>query len=413
MSLLFFEPIPLISTESLGDFAEPSFVGHHYGDLRRTRVRAIKINPQIWLVGAHPWQAVTHCWVGDKRTLGFQPFTQEDSDGITRQYVRLTLPPSSDAFTVEVAGLGKMSSRTGRLLENPADIIRDIAELCGRELSMPFFKEACDARTLRIAGSVIEDKSLRHYVNEIVESCGAVWAGDTAFFRDDPIVYANYIRSPISVEHSRTLDDVAGFQSVYYNWNESRQWNGSHVQLAAVGCQYDNLSVYYAKWLRQPRDAERLARELLQRKAGEFVKIKATVPARYKGADAVTVDSANFTGSFRIETALHSPSTTEITGQILIEAYDNIRLKHATQEIPLNRTERVDVVILENGEVEIAVFDQQNRPLAGIFVTIDNQQTQETNQLGVVSFTLGKGDHTLSLSGQDIDNSDPFPLYIP
>lgn len=412
MSQLFFEVVPLIDTNNLGDFAEPQFIGHHYGDLQRTRVRCLKITSQLWLVGAHPWQSVDYCWVGGKRAVSFKPFIREDSDGVTRQYVELPLPPASDGFTVEVAGKGKMKSN-GQLIENPADIIKDLAALCGKDLPFQLFKEACDAKNLRIAGSVSEARTLRAYITEIVESCGAVWAGGSIFFPLDPLTLISRVREPLALSHELSALDVCGKLSVYYNWNEADQWNGSHIQVEAVGSRYDTLGVYYAKWLRQPKDAERLARELLGKRAGDFVKVSALVPNAVKAGECLDIDSANFEGGFRVLTAVQEPGATEVTGELILSTFENIKVVRQTQEIPLTRTERVDVAILENGQVEIAVFDQQNRSLAGIFITLDGATTKQTSALGIATFELSSGDHTVVLSGEGIENSDPFPLYIP
>lgn len=408
-----YEAIPLVTSQALGDFSEPLLIGHHYGDLRRTRIRCIKITPQVWLVGAHPWLSVDGCWVGDKRTIAFEPFVQEDNDGAMRQYIRLSQPPASDAFTVEVSGRGKVSSVTGLLMENPDVIIEDITALSGRPLTFPFFREACYKRDLKIAGSVHEDRTFRSVIAEIVESCGARWAGAEVFFPLEDFTYTKAI--PAIGSSSYTLDslDVCGVIDVYYSWNQSRGWNGAHLQMEARGCRYSNSGVLYAKWLRQAKDAERLVREALRVRAGEFVDVTATVPGLYNAGEMVEISGDNFSGPFRILAAQQTPVETTIEGRIVLSLYANLRLTHFTQEIPLTRSERIDVALYPNNVVEITVFDQQNRILSGIFVTIDNKVTLRTDARGLVSLTLSSGDHLIILSGENIDNSDPFPLSIP
>lgn len=406
------EKIVLERTELLGDYSDPQPIGHHYGDLRSSWVRCSKITPQLWLVGAHPWQQVTRCRVGGKETFSFEPRLREDTDGVLRQYVYLSLPPSSDAFTVEVTGLGKVSAVNGKLLENPDEIIEDIASIAGRAFNFPLFREACSEKRLKIAGSVVEDRTVRSYVAEILESCGAVWLGTNAAFHPDTLGAATEILYPNALKEVVSVLDVCGKLDIFYNWNEARGWNGSYMQLEAKGSQFDRTGVIYAKWLRAQRDVERLGRAVLGKRAGRCTQVSATVPGEVLPGTVVLLSGLYFPGPFRVLTAVVAEEETDITGEVLLETYPNIKVSRFTSEASSQRSERVDVAIYENGECEITVFDSQNRPMEGVLVTIDYRVTKKTDERGIVVFVLTKGNHTLTLSGSEIENNDPYPLYI-
>ena len=413
--LTLFENVPLISTEMFGSFTESSLIGHHYGDLTSSKVKCIRIEPTLFLVGAHPWQQITACFVSQQRTDGYSAITRVDTDGVTRQYIQLTTPPAMDDAIVEVSGKGKQSSVTGKLLQNPDEIIEDIAKLCGRMLNFPLFREACNQRGLRIAGSVYEARSLRAYVNEIIESCGALWLGTNAvFYPGVPLGYASPVRDIDDVVESITMEDVAGKMGVYYAWNQSAERNGGYIELEAIGCQYDNKGIYYAKWLRLARDAEDLARRLLGKRAGEYVKVQATVPGVVRAGTVIEISDEMYNGDMLVTKATPKEVETDIEGELIISTFNNMKVTHFSNENASIRSERVDVLLnIPKKEAIISVFDSQNRPMAGIFITYDGAVTKKTDNNGSTTFNITSGNHTLVLNGPGIDNNDPYPLFIP
>jgi hypothetical protein len=414
-TLPLFENVPLVSTEVLGTFAESKLIGHHYGDLTGSRVRCIKITPITWLVGAHPWQSIDSCYVGGAKSDGFEAFIQPDADGIVRQYVQLTSAPAQDEFLVEVAGKGKMSSKTGRLLENPDEIIEDIALLGGRTLNFPLFREACNQRGLRIAGSVYEARSFRSVINEIVVSCGALWLADNVvFYPGVELGYAEPLTSYSELAQSVDLNAVAGVLGVFYGWNQARERNSSYIELTAVGCQYENKGLVYAKWLRSNRDAEDLARRILGVRAGRFVNIRATVNGVVHAGSVRDLQARAFSGKMLVTAAAPKEVETAISGQIILETFTNLKLTAFSSESITQRNERVDAVIdLEAHEVTLTVFDAQNRPMKGIFITLDGATTKKTDELGSATFAIATGNHTIVLTGDTVTSSDPYPLFIP
>lgn len=413
--LTLFENIPLVSTAKLGSFFANTLIGHYYGDLSRSRVKCIKIEPTLYLVSAHPWQAITNAFIAGNRTDGFDPKTRTDTDGVTRQYITLTSPPTEEDPTVEVAGRAKQSPISGKLLENPDEIIEDIAKLSGRVLNFPLFREACNRRGLRIAGGVYEAKSLGSYVKEIIESCGARWLGDNAiFYPGEPLGYAKPLRTLDNVIQQIHMEDVAGKLGVYYAWNQAGERHGSYIELEAIGCQYDNKGIYYAKWLRLARDAEDLARRLLGKRAGEFVKVTAKAPGVVRAGAVVGIENEAYNGTMLVMGATPSDVETDIDGEIIISTFNNMRVTKFSNENMSIRSERIDVLLdLVKHEATITIFDAQNRPMAGVFVTYDGAVTKKTDKLGVVVIAISSGNHTLVLDGPGIDNNDPYPLFIP
>lgn len=411
-ALMLFEDVPLVTTDKLGAFFDSRPIPHHYGDLTRTRVRCAKVEPGLYLVAAHPCQTIEKCFIDNADTDGFEALVRPDVDGVARQYVRI-LPSASDSPIVEVCLKGKMNSITGRLIENPDEIIEDIAKLCERVIRFPLFREQCNLRGLRIAGSVYEARSLRSYINEIIQSCGAEWLGDNAVFYPPVEGYARPIVVS-SVTCHVAMTDVAGILSVFYGWNHSQERHGSFIELVAQGCQYTNKGVFYARWLRQTRDAEELGRRILAKRAGEFVKVTATAEGRVRAGEVVQIEDRNFSGKLLVLAATPTDVNTQIEGEIVISEYPKLIVTQFSSENLAVRSERIDVLLnLQKMEATVTIFDQQNRPMEGILVTYDGAVTKQTNRVGTVVFAVSSGTHTLLLEGEKISSSEPFPLIIP
>jgi len=406
---MLFEDVPLATTEVLGDYQETGLIAHHYGDLRRSRVRCQRITGTMWLVSAHPWQAIDFCYLGGVRIQGWSAVRRTDIDKVTRQYVQLNTaaPPN---LTVEVSGQAKMNPISGKLLENPDEIIEDIAKLGGKTLSFPLFREACNQRNLKVAGSVYRAQSIRAYIKEIIDSCGAKWLGDNIVFYPKTIDYAAEINFPSELNHTLSLEDVAGTISLFYGWNHARDQNGGFLQMEAVGSRYTNKAVYEAKWLRQPKDAEALATRLLGKRAGQFIKTTAKVPGVVRAGDDVILRSRSYQGPMTILTAQNNGVETDITGEVIISAYTNLRLTRFSAEVLSKRGERIEVSF-SNGQAELTILDTQGRAMAGIFVALDQGTAKKTNDKGSVSFVTSPGEHQIALSGPGID-PEPFPIYI-
>lgn len=406
---MLFEDVPLATTEVLGDYQETGLIAHHYGDLRRSRVRCQRITGLLWLVSAHPWHSIDFCYLGGVRIQGWTAIRRTDVDKVTRQYIQLNTAPAPN-LTVEISGRGKINPANGKLLENPDEIIEDIAKLGGKKLSFPLFREACNQRGLRIAGSVYRAQSIRAYVKEILDSCGAKWLGDNAVFYPESIGYAEYIQFPSDVTEELALDDVAGQITLFYGWNHAREQNGGFLQMEAVGSRYTNKAVYEAKWLRQPKDAEELAARLLGKRAGQFIKITAKVPGVIRAGAHVEVKSKSYQGPFTVLTAQNNSVETDITGELIIATYANMRLTRFSAEVLSKRGERIEVAYAR-GAAALTILDTQSKAMPDIFVALDGGVAKKTNDRGEVTFNTQPGEHTIALSGPSID-PEPFPIFI-
>lgn len=407
---MLFEDVPLVTTEVLGDYQESGLIGHHYGDLTRSRVRCQRVTSALWLAGAHPWQSISNVYVGGSKVAGgWASVVRADVDKITRQYIAFNTGVA-DSLTVEISGKGKMNAISGKLLQNPDEIIEDIGRIGGKSISFPLFREACNQRGLKVAGSVYRAQSTRSYIKEILDSCGAKWLGDNVVFYPEAITYAARINFPVDVQHELTMDDVAGQLSLFYGWNHAREQNGGFIQMEAVGSRYTNKGIYEAKWLRQPKDAEALARQLLGKRAGLFVKTTAKVPGVVRAGEHVIVKSRSFEGPITVLTAQNNGVETDITGELIIAPYSNIRLMRYSAEILSRRGEKIEVAYAQ-GQAELTVLDPQGRPIEGVFVALDQGAGKKTDIKGKVFFITTAGEHTIALAGDNID-PEPFPIFI-
>jgi hypothetical protein len=172
-------PLPLRTTAAWAGYREAAIIPHRYGIsggalLQYDRARTVF----VW--ADHAVTAV------DEVTLGGQPVGNwaarngTDIAGRVVAFVEFD-QPVPDNVELIARGRGKRDRLTGALLDSPADVVRDILRLAGRDLpagALGEFRAACRRAGITVGGSIDTEVSARAAVQELCASIGAVWAPD-------------------------------------------------------------------------------------------------------------------------------------------------------------------------------------------------------------------------------------------
>lgn len=401
MYLLLHENLPLRTTRMLGDFADDRVLPHRYGDLRASRFSLIKLTLSSWFAADHAMQ-ISAVQVDDEETLGWQQETRSDVDGNTWTVINLAAPAAPDAI-VTASGIGKLDPRTGRLLENPADIMEDVLRLAGRSETFPQLRAEAAAEALNLAGSLDEMKSITAWLDSIAYSAGAVWTPPLARLYPTTSVRGPVTDldrfSTVNVIATSDIEDTCDVLRVSYNRDESNDRALAYVELSARPYSYSGVSKEVVlPWLRTAQNAESVGRRMLQRMAGrtyaitlagigeegsavrtcEWVRLVDHPGWPFDASDpllmtlAVSVDPSK----------RHNEMTLEH-----IATYPAIVVSAHSLAVPVGVGAAVDIVI-SNGVVTIGVTDEDGHPLANSWVSLDGGVAKKTNAQGKVSFSI-------------------------
>lgn len=406
-----YENLALRSSEVLGDFAGIFPLEHRYGDLSKSKIRLGKISETVYFVADHPMASVDSVQESGQEVIAWRSFTKPDKAGITSTYVELAQAPAQVNSVITASCRGKLDARTGKLIENPADIIQDLVRINGRELSFPLFRGECERRGIKFAGSLDEVKSLRLFVKNIVDSIGALWVNDNVIFFPEEIAYAREIDSYTNPSYAAKSEERAGSVKVAYNFNEGSNTYSSYVVVKAVGSPYVNQKVVYCKWLRDNKTAFELANRLAGYYSGEFVTVQTEVGKAVHSGDAVSLVGAFFPGKILITSALPEEQSTKITGNLILSTWDKLQLDTYTAELAITQKEGIELEFV-NGTLTVTIFDMDNKPFVGAFVSLDKGAPKKTSNKGRVSFKTTAGGHVLDIASPGFQPISNLPITV-
>lgn len=410
MTTPLYEDIRLRTSDVLGDFAEIFVLEHRYGDLSKTNFRLGKISDVIYFAADHPMEILTVQESGQE-VKAWRSFTKSDGAGITSTYVELGQPPAQVNSVVTASGRGKISLLTGDLIENPADIITDIVAINGRVLSFPLFREECQRLGIKFAGSLDEVKSLRLYVKNVIDSIGGLWVNNNVILYPQEITYAEKITSYTEPAYKGSTEQRAGSVRVAFNHNEGSNKYGAFVVVRAVGSPYENQRTEFCKWLRDNRTAIELATRLCKYYAGEHVEVTTEVAGIKHSGDAIYLDNAFFPQQFTITEATPRDSFTGVKGDLLVSEWETVILDNYTAEIPITQQEGIELEF-NDGTLTVTIYDNENKPFVGAFVSLDKGSPKKTNNRGRVQFKTTAGGHVLDIAAPGFDSISNLPINV-
>ena len=142
--------LALRTSDALGvSFAESFVIPHRYGDLTRSQFRLGKLTDTLYIAADHPMESITEVFELGQKLTAWTWYNKADSTGRMVCFVELSQPASAINSLISASGRGKLSPRTGALMENPAEIIQDLIGINERNLEFPLFFQECARRDAR------------------------------------------------------------------------------------------------------------------------------------------------------------------------------------------------------------------------------------------------------------------------
>lgn len=173
--------IPLKLTSSWRYFAEVVPIPHRYGSVSGALIPYDKTG-YLWCWAGHPVLGIDTIQLDAKPVNEWQWRNTVDSAGNAIALVEFGQPQDSSAVFI-ATGRGKLHPVTGRLIENPADLVWDIlANVAGVPISEGAFTEfraECEAQGLVCGGSIEKIDSTQTIVRAICGSVGAIFCADS------------------------------------------------------------------------------------------------------------------------------------------------------------------------------------------------------------------------------------------
>ncbi len=170
-------PLPLRTTVAWGEFLDVQPLPWVYGRCAVTPIAYNAVKTQ-WCVADHAIAGVDAVAVADV-DAAFTWRNSSDATGHPVALVELAAAPKDNGL-VAVTLRGAVNGDTGELLENPADIARDILLRAG--IALPAadwadFRRQCQQAGLTAGGSLGQIVTIRAALSDLLESLGAVWGG--------------------------------------------------------------------------------------------------------------------------------------------------------------------------------------------------------------------------------------------
>jgi len=181
--LTLFDPIRLRTTAVYRKPRSIETLKIVYGDLSNSRIPCIPLDADGYMyhISDRPMQLISKIYVnGEPKTFGFRTFSSyQDETGNRIACVIFDNPQYEKK--VSVSGKGAIKLDTGELIENPADIVRDILiNIQGYDISsidiieLSRFYADCLEEEVRIA-FILKEGTLKTILDEIARNIHAHW----------------------------------------------------------------------------------------------------------------------------------------------------------------------------------------------------------------------------------------------
>lgn len=411
------DPLPLRSSAAWPLFAKPEPLPVVYG---RCTVPAIQFDStrKFWLVADHAIGGVDTCYRSGKVESTFAWRNSVDSTGHPVALIELRdALASTETLTADIRG--KIDPNSGVLLENPADIFRDILAIAGQDVAradLADFRAACAG--VVVAGRLTSELSARAQIAEMVDSVGMLWSlAMPGLARRWPVegraagepLYAVFAADEI--ENPRADCDQSALYTrliVEFDWD----WDKNSAR-QAVTLQADTLALYgdrsttlQAKWISSAARAIERGTAWLQARGRPRWSIEfetdlepPVVPGGWfavshpllPGAgDLLAIDVQRDWSRQRqriaAERAVGPVPTISVgaVGGLFAELTSTLRVTYA------------------DGIATLVAVDADGAPIRDAVVTFDDQ-TAKTDRTGTVRFKTQRGTHHVRIEAADYD----------
>ena len=358
-----------------------------------------------WLVADHPVVAVEAVRSEGKALDGWQLVQRLDETGRAIATVRLTRAPEAE-LAVQV--VGRRDDTSGALLEHPAAIAADLLRRCGWSPAADAFQGLRDDFPGLALGMVFAERGLRlrAAIGQVIEPLGAVW------FADPPTARRRALGVPVATLDVRVVDQVTAEASAgdlatvaraafAYDWAANGARQSVTVQAPDAVREFGLMEVEMdLGGVRTARDALAIARARLADLARPSWTIRATVDGglQVERGESVTMahPRAPAGAALVLSTARdRARGTLELVLWMPAGAAPRVEMTQRAQAVDAARPD--DSVTFRDGVATFTISDPGGNPLAGAAVTLDGQDTRETDAQGRVQFKTQRGAHTLDV----------------
>lgn len=408
--LLLTEALPLRLSTQLGAFEEEQPLAHRYGDLRKSRFKLLKLSSTKWFAADHP-MTITRVFVNDLETHSFDFKVESDDDGHTWTVVNLAAAAPLNA-TVTASGVGKLHPATGALIENPGDLAADVMRIAGRfDPWWGKIRSECSLASIALAGSINETKSLQAHLDVVIDSAAGMWCYGMARLYPLPIAADTFVL-PLAktavhdLKVSASLIDTADSLRLSYAYDDADGRAQSYIELAARPKRFSGIAADLTlPMLRSAQSAEAIGRRILGRKAGErynvsfgtdegefirpgtWVLIQDHPEWPFAANPYVMITSAQIDRATRFvqvqgETVLSTPTIDVVAHSLGVPGIGKGGVE----------------IAFSNGVLTVTVFDEDDKPFPGAYVSLDGSVPNKTDTAGKVTFITKSGSHKLAIS---------------
>lgn len=358
-----------------------------------------------WLVADHPVVAVDAVRSDGKALDGWQLVQRLDETGRAIATLRLTRAPESE-LAVQV--VGRRDDTSGAVLEHPAAIAADLLRRCGWSPGSDAFQGLRDDFPGMALGLVFAERetALRAAIGQVIEPLGAVW------FADPPTARRRALGVPVTTLDVRVVDQVTAEASAgglatvaraafAYDWAANGARQSVTVTAPDAVRQLGLLEVAMdLGGVRTARDALAIAQARLADLARPGWTIRATVDGglHVERGDSVTMAHPRVPAgtALVLSTARdRARGTLELVLWMPAGAAPRVEMTQRAQAVDAARPD--DSVTFRDGQATFTITDSAGNPLAGAAVTLDGQETRETDAQGRVMFKTERGAHTLDV----------------
>lgn len=404
--MLLSDPIKLRSSTVIESYRDARWIPHRYGDLSSSPQSLVQLSDTLFVWGEGNGR-VSGVQIDGQNTVGYKSYTGPDKTGRTVCFVELAAPLPTGA-EITATGYGVLSERNGRLIENPADVLRDVFRWNDYEINdriesgLNQLRSQCAAEDLRIAGTVGSGGTLRAAINEIVRSIGGGWASGNFWLHPQPEVLqavpANTIARLRDAKVERCeADRRNAFAQLRIEFDD-QSYQAKHRQAVVVRARpsYDDRAseqVLLAPWLRTQAAALAVAKRYLRRATGQVfeVQIDAEIPAQpLREGDVFAMESARFPVAglqwLTVLAAYRREARLQLMCELIVpQAVQAFDIVSRTVAGGITQLPAVEVEI-RDGNVRFTVFGDDGKPLPKVRVSLNGAAAKLSDANGLVIF---------------------------
>lgn len=413
------ERLPLKKTSALGAYKQDALLPWVYGDLSRSPVDLVWLDGNTYIAASWPCEAIVGVQIDNQETAGFESKILTDVQNNAYQAVVLSAP-APDGASVTATLRGKISKRTGAMMENPAEIIQDIYAQIGSTVNLNEFYNECNNEDLKIAGVINENITARAAINDVCESIGAIWTRKAARLYPAPVpieqsgTFQRYdFRNVKNLKATASIQNAADGLRFEFDYVGASNEFGAYVELLSQPARYIKQASRSAKWLRGSSAAVEVGARVLERLGGAMLRISFDTdtmfiePAQWAFIEHPLLPVADYIMVLSVNKSL-SKNQVSVTAEMILDRPHTIKVLNTAQRITPTQQAAVDVAVVDS-LVTFTIKDANQLPIAGASAFLDGIGPRLSDAQGKVTFDYVRGAHIL---GVEAGGYVPFELEI-